>query len=126
MLPEAVNDLTAICLLGYKGFVSIFEVLAEPNRRSILGLLRAQERPVGELVGYLNVSQPAISKHLRILREAGLVESRVDGQRRLYRVNPEPLRALDRWLGPYRQMWAASLDDLQQHLDTFPDGDATL
>jgi DNA-binding transcriptional ArsR family regulator len=88
-----------------------FDVLAEPNRRRILDLLRAEERPVGDLVAELSVSQPAVSKHLRILREAGLVEVRSDAQRRLYRVRPEPLRAVDEWLEPYRRMWAARLDE---------------
>src|ERR671938_426888 len=97
-----------------------FEVLAEPNRRRILDLLRAEERPVGDLVAELSVSQPAVSKHLRILREAGLVEVRPDAQRRLYRVRPEPLRAIDEWLEPYRRMWAARLDDLERHLDSMP------
>jgi DNA-binding transcriptional ArsR family regulator len=106
--------------------VSIFEVLAESNRRLILGLLRAQERPVGDLVERVRLTQPAVSKHLRILREAGLVEARVDGQRRLYRLNAEPLRTVDQWLGPYRAMWAASLDDLERHLDTIPDSDETV
>src|ERR671930_199425 len=95
-----------------------FEVLAEPNRRRILDLLRTEERPVGDLVAELAVSQPAVSKHLRILREAGLVEVRPDAQRRLYRVRPEPLRALDEWLEPYRRMWASRLDDLERHLDS--------
>src|ERR671930_649539 len=94
-----------------------FEVLAEPNRRRILDLLRVDERPVGDLVAELSVSQPAVSKHLRILREAGLVEVRQDAQRRLYRVRPEPLRALDEWLEPYRRMWDSRLDDLERHLD---------
>jgi DNA-binding transcriptional ArsR family regulator len=98
--------------------VSTFEVLAEPNRRRILDLLQASESPVGDLVERLDLSQPAVSKHLRILREAGLVDVRADAQRRVYRVRPEPLRALDEWLAPYRRMWAASLDDLEQHLDT--------
>lgn len=97
--------------------VSTFEVLAEPNRRRILDLLRASECPVGDLVERLDLSQPAVSKHLRVLREAGLVEVRADAQRRLYRVRPEPLRMLDEWLAPYRRMWATSLDDLEQHLD---------
>jgi DNA-binding transcriptional ArsR family regulator len=101
--------------------VSTFEVLAEPNRRRILDLLQASESPVGELVERLDLSQPAVSKHLRILREAGLVDVRADAQRRLYRVRPEPLRALDEWLAPYRRMWAASLDDLERHLDTMTD-----
>jgi DNA-binding transcriptional ArsR family regulator len=101
----------------------VFEVLAEPNRRRILDLLAASERPVGELVERLELSQPAVSKHLRILREAGLVEVRGDAQRRLYSVRPEPLRAIDEWLSPYRRMWAARLDDLERHLDSMPDDD---
>src|SRR4051794_5767763 len=92
-------------------------VLAEPNRRRILDLLRSEERPVGELVSELGVSQPAISKHLRVLREAGLVEARVDAQRRLYRVRPEPLQEIDAWLAPYRRLWESRLDDLERHLD---------
>ncbi|OGU02494.1 MAG: transcriptional regulator, partial [Gemmatimonadetes bacterium RBG_16_66_8] len=81
-----------------------FSVLAEPNRRRILDLLRGSERPVGELVAALEVSQPAVSKHLRVLREAGLVEMRVAGQRRMYRLRAEPLREIDEWLGPYRRL----------------------
>ena len=100
-----------------------FDVLAEPNRRRILDLLVPAERPVGELVDRLGLSQPAVSKHLRVLREAGLVDVRVDAQRRLYRVRPEPLRAIDEWLQPYREMWASSLDDLERHLDTTTDSD---
>jgi DNA-binding transcriptional ArsR family regulator len=100
-----------------------FEVLAEPNRRRILDLLRVDERPVGALVGALAISQPAVSKHLRVLRDAGLVESRVEGTRRLYRVRVEPLRAVDDWLRPYRAMWASRLDALERHLDTMPDDD---
>jgi DNA-binding transcriptional ArsR family regulator len=98
-----------------------FEVLAEPNRRRILGLLRTAERPVGALVDQLGISQPAVSKHLRILREAGLVEVRSDAQRRLYRVRAEPLQAIDEWLEPYRMLWASRLDDLERHLDAMPD-----
>jgi DNA-binding transcriptional ArsR family regulator len=99
----------------------VFEVLAEPNRRRILDLLRQAERPVGDLVRELGVSQPAVSKHLRVLREAGLVDVRSDAQRRLYRVNLAPLRALDDWLAPYRLLWSARLDDLERHLDTMDD-----
>jgi DNA-binding transcriptional ArsR family regulator len=98
-----------------------FEVLAEPNRRRILDLLRVEERPVGDLVRELSVSQPAVSKHLRILREAGLVTVRPEAQRRLYRVRMEPLRALDEWLEPYRRLWSHHLDELERHLDTMPD-----
>ena len=97
--------------------VAVFEVVAEPTRRRILDLLRESERPVGELVDTLGVSQPRISKHLRVLRDAGLVEARVDAQRRLYRVRSEPLREVDAWLAPYRTMWGSSLDALERHLD---------
>lgn len=100
-----------------------FEVLAEPNRRRILDLLRGGERPVGDLADGLAVSQPLVSKHLRVLRDAGLVEVRADAQRRLYRLRPDPLRAVDEWLTPYRAMWASSLDVLAAHLDDMPDPD---
>ena len=95
-----------------------FEVLAEPNRRRILDLLCERERPVGDLVRALAVSQPAVSKHLRVLRDAGLVDVRVDAQRRLYRVRPEPLQTIDEWLAPYREMWSERLDELERHLET--------
>jgi DNA-binding transcriptional ArsR family regulator len=95
----------------------VFDVVAEPNRRRILDLLAESERPVGELVEWLELSQPAVSKHLRILRDAGLVDVRGEAQRRLYSVRPEPLRAIDEWLTPYRRMWAARLDDLERHVD---------
>ena len=98
-----------------------FAVLAEPNRRRILDLLRERERPVGELADALSMRQPAVSKHLRVLREAGVVDARVDAQRRLYRVRPEPLREIDAWLRPYRAMWSHSLDALERHLDDMPD-----
>lgn len=101
--------------------IETFEVLAEPNRRRILDLLREEERPVGELVRLLAASQPSVSKHLRVLRDAGLVEVRVDAQRRLYRVRPEPLREVAAWLEPYRQLWESRLDDLERHLDQMPD-----
>jgi DNA-binding transcriptional ArsR family regulator len=94
-----------------------FDVLGEPNRRHILDLLRGGERPVADLVEHLAVSQPAVSKHLRVLREAGLVAMRVDAQRRLYRLQLQPLREVDDWLAPYRALWSASLDRLEQHLD---------
>jgi DNA-binding transcriptional ArsR family regulator len=100
---------------------TVFEVLAEPNRRQLLELLRATERPVGELVAELGVSQPAVSKHLRVLRDAGLVEVRSKAQQRLYRVRLEPLRAVDEWLEPYRRLWESRLDDLDRHLDVMPD-----
>lgn len=98
-----------------------FEVLAEPSRRAIMDLLLAGERPVGELVSELRMSQPAVSRHLRVLRDAGLVRVRVDAQRRLYRIEAEPLRAMDEWLAPYRRLWAARLDALSEHLDAMDD-----
>ena len=95
-----------------------FEVLAEPRRREILDLLRTGERPVGELVEQLTLSQPAVSKHLRVLRDAGLVEVRQDAQRRWYRLRPAPLAEIDAWLEPYRDLWRTRLDALGSHLDT--------
>jgi DNA-binding transcriptional ArsR family regulator len=100
---------------------STFEVLAEPRRREILDLLRTGERPVGDLVDRLALTQPAVSKHLKVLREAGLVEVRQDAQRRWYRLRLQPLVELDEWLAPYRQLWNASLDALERHLDTMED-----
>jgi DNA-binding transcriptional ArsR family regulator len=99
----------------------VFEVIAEPNRRQILDLLRERERPVGELVRELGLSQPGVSKHLRVLREAGLVDVTTDAQRRLYRIRPEPLQEIDEWLMPYRAAWRDRLDALEQHLDEMPD-----
>src|SRR3954470_22143175 len=96
---------------------STFTVLAEPNRRRILDELRQGERSVGELVERLSLSQPAISKHLRVLREAELVASRVDKQHRRYRLRPAPLAEVDTWLAPYRRFWAARLAALEAHLD---------
>jgi DNA-binding transcriptional ArsR family regulator len=97
--------------------LAAFHVLGEPNRQAILDLLRDGERPVGELVDELHLSQPAVSKHLRILKQAGLVEARPDAQRRLYRIRPEPLAELDDWLEPYRQLWTTHLDRLEHHLN---------
>jgi DNA-binding transcriptional ArsR family regulator len=94
-----------------------FGVLADANRRLILDLLRDRERSVGELVDVLSVSQPAVSKHLRVLRDAGFVASRVDAQRRVYRVRTGPLREIDDWLAPYRALWTESLDALERRLD---------
>jgi DNA-binding transcriptional ArsR family regulator len=94
-----------------------FAVLAEPVRRQILDLIRDEERPVGDLVERVGLSQPGVSKHLRLLREAGLVEVRVDAQRRLYRVRAEPLAEIDAWLAPYRRLWAGRLDQLERHLN---------
>jgi DNA-binding transcriptional ArsR family regulator len=95
----------------------VFEILAEANRRRILDLLRDGERAVGDLVSGLGISQPAVSKHLRVLRRAGLVEVRADAQRRLYRLRTEPLREIDEWLAPYRAAWSGRLDELEAHLD---------
>jgi len=96
---------------------SVFEVVAEPNRRAILGLLVSAEQSVGEIERQLRLPQPAVSKHLRVLRDAGLVESTVDAQRRLYRLTPEPLEELDAWLTPFRRFWSAHIDALERHLD---------
>lgn len=93
------------------------DVIAEPSRRRILDVLATGEQPVQALVERLAMRQPAVSKHLRVLRDAGLVHVRTEGQRRIYRVRPEPLMELDRWLEPYRQMWRDSLDRLAEHLD---------
>src|SRR3954452_20657952 len=101
--------------------LGVFEVVAEPTRRRILDLLRVEEQPVGDVVRALGLSQPAVSKHLRVLREAGLVDVRVDAQRRLYRVRPEPLQEIDEWLAPYRAAWVERLDALERHLDEMPD-----
>jgi DNA-binding transcriptional ArsR family regulator len=97
--------------------MTTFEVLADPNRRRILELLRDEERPVGDLVSALRISQPGVSKHLRVLRTAGLVAVRPDAQRRMYRVRFEPLVELDAWLEPYRRVWTDRLDALERHLD---------
>jgi DNA-binding transcriptional ArsR family regulator len=102
---------------------SALEVLAEPNRRRILDLLLAGERPVGRLVEETDLSQPSVSKHLRVLRDAGLVEVRSEAQRRVYRLRPEPLRTVDEWLRPYRRLWAARLDALGEHLEAMQEDD---
>jgi DNA-binding transcriptional ArsR family regulator len=97
-----------------------FAALAEPTRRQILDLLREQPRPVGGLVEVLGMSQPAVSKHLRVLRDAGLVDVEVDAQRRIYSLRLEPLQELDAWLAPYRERWTTALDRLEQHLEEQP------
>jgi DNA-binding transcriptional ArsR family regulator len=96
---------------------STFAIIAEPSRRAILSLLASSERSVGDIEEKLRLSQPSISKHLRVLREAGFVESRVDAQRRLYRIKPEPLMEIDEWLAPFRRIWSAHVDALERHLD---------
>lgn len=100
-----------------------FEVLADQSRRHILDLLIERERPVGDLVARLALSQPAVSKHLKVLRDAGLVDSRTDAQRRIYRVRTEPLREVDAWLRPYRARWAEHLSALERHVDFMGEGE---
>jgi DNA-binding transcriptional ArsR family regulator len=96
---------------------SAFATIAEPNRRAILSLLASSERSVGEIEEKLKLPQPSVSKHLRVLREAGFVESRVEAQRRLYRIRPEPLMQVDAWLAPFRRFWSVHVDALERHLD---------
>jgi DNA-binding transcriptional ArsR family regulator len=94
-----------------------FQILAEPHRRSILALLATSEQSVGDLERRLRLPQPTVSKHLRVLREAGFVEAKIDAQRRLYRLKPEPFQELDAWLAPFRRLWTAHVDALERHLD---------
>lgn len=96
---------------------SSFAIIAEPNRRAILSLLASSERSVGEIEQRLRMPQTSVSKHLRVLRDAGFVEARVDAQRRVYRVRPEPLREVDAWLAPFRRLWERHVDALELHLD---------
>jgi DNA-binding transcriptional ArsR family regulator len=96
---------------------SVFDILAEPNRRAILSLLVSSQQSVGEIERRLHMPQPMVSKHLRVLRQAGFVESTVDAQRRLYRLQPEPFQEMDAWLAPFRRFWSAHLDALERHLD---------
>jgi DNA-binding transcriptional ArsR family regulator len=100
-----------------RGMQSTFEIVAEPNRRAILSLLALSEKSVGEIERKLSMSQPTVSKHLKVLRDAGFVESRVDAQRRLYRLKPEPLHEMDAWLAPFRRLWSGHVDALERHLD---------
>ena len=116
--PYLKYVLTRICSVGYiKGVGSVFEVIAEPNRRAILSLLVSSQQSVGEIERQLRMSQPTVSKHLRVLREAGFVEARVDAQRRLYRLKPEPFQEVDVWLAQFRRFWSAHVDALERHLD---------
>jgi DNA-binding transcriptional ArsR family regulator len=96
---------------------SVFEIIAEPNRRAILSLLVFSQQSVGEIERQLRMAQPTVSKHLRVLREAGFVESTVDAQRRLYRLKPEPFQEVEAWLAPFRRFWSAHVDALERHLD---------
>jgi DNA-binding transcriptional ArsR family regulator len=104
---------------------SVFEIIAEPNRRAILSLLVSSAQSVGEIERQLRMSQPNVSKHLRVLREAGFVESRVDAQRRLYRLKPEPFRQLDAWLDQFRRFWSTHIDALERYLDRTDPATAT-
>jgi DNA-binding transcriptional ArsR family regulator len=99
------------------GVQSVFEIIAEPNRRAMLSLLASSQQSVGQIQRQLRLPQPAVSKHLRVLREAGFVESTVDAQRRLYRLKPEPFREIEGWLEPFRRFWSARVDALERHLD---------
>src|ERR1700733_8599696 len=113
-----VYSFTRIYSVEYtKKMESVFEIIAEPNRRAILNLLVSSQQSVGEIERKLRMSQPAASKHLRVLREAGFVESAVDAQRRLYRLKPEPFQKVEAWLAPFRRFWSAHLDALERHLD---------
>ena len=96
---------------------SVFEVIAEPNRRAILGLLASSEQSVGDLQRRLRMTQPAVSKHLRVLRDSGFVDAEVDAQRRVYRLRPEPLQEVDEWLDQFRKLWSAHMDKLERYLD---------
>src|SRR6187549_2985435 len=96
---------------------TVFDIIAEPNRRAILGLLASSEQSVGEIERQLRMTQPTVSKHLRVLREAGFVEATVDAQRRLYRLKPDALQELDAWLAPFRRFWSRHVDALERHLD---------
>jgi DNA-binding transcriptional ArsR family regulator len=96
---------------------SVFDIIAEPSRRAILSLLVSSEQSVGDIEYHLSMPQPTVSKHLRVLRDAGFVEATVDAQRRLYRLKPEPLEEVDAWLAPFRRFWSAHVDALERHLD---------
>ena len=110
--------MTRICLIAYIQRVeSVFEIIAEPNRRAILSLLALSEQSVGEIERQLRMSQPTVSKHLRVLRDAGFVESTVDAQRRVYRLKPEPFQKLDSWLDQFRRFWSTHIDALERYLD---------
>jgi DNA-binding transcriptional ArsR family regulator len=113
-----IYALTRIYSIQYiRSVESVFEIIAEPNRRAILSLLASSEQSVGEIERQLRMPQPTVSKHLRVLRDAGFVESTVDAQRRLYRLKPEPLQELDAWLAQFRRLWSAHVDALERHLD---------
>jgi DNA-binding transcriptional ArsR family regulator len=117
-LELSLYAFTRICHVEYiKEMESVFEIIAEPNRRAILTLLVSSQQSVGEIERQLRMPQPTVSKHLRVLREAGFVESTVDAQRRLYRLKPGPFQEVDAWLAQFRQFWSAHVDALERHLD---------
>src|ERR1700730_12011373 len=121
-----IYTLTSICSVEYiKRVESVFEIIAEPNRRAILSLLVSWQQSVGEIERRLRMPQPTVSKHLRVLRDAGFVESKVDAQRRLYRLKPAPLQEVDAWLAPFRQFWSAHVDALERHLDRMDESKST-
>lgn len=121
-----VYALTCIYLASYiRRVESAFDIIAEPNRRAILSLLASSEQSVGELERQLRMPQPTVSKHLRVLRDAGFVESTVDAQRRLYRLKPQPLQEVDAWLAPFRRFWSAHVDALERHLDRMDESTRT-
>jgi DNA-binding transcriptional ArsR family regulator len=103
---------------------SSFAIIAEPNRRAILSLLASQEQSVGDIERRLQMSQTSVSKHLRVLREAGFVEARIEAQRRVYQLRPEPLMEVDAWLSPFRRFWSTHVDALERHLDRMAEGQA--
>ena len=116
-LHSFVYALTSIYSVGYiKRVESVFEIIAEPSRRAILSLLVSSQQSVGEIERHLGMPQPTVSKHLRVLREAGFVESTVDAQRRLYRLKPQPFQEMDAWLAQFRRFWSAHVDALERHL----------
>ena len=118
--------MTGICPAVYiTGVKSAFEVIAEPNRRAIINLLVSSQQSVGQIERRLRMPQTTVSKHLRVLREAGFVESTVDAQRRLYRLRPKPLQELDEWLIPFRRFWSGHVDALERHLDRIDQPTAT-
>src|SRR4051812_17187537 len=108
-----------------KNVESAFEIIAEPNRRAILSLLVSSQQSVGEIERQLGMPQPTVSKHLRVLRDAGFVESTVDAQRRVYRLKPEPLQEIDAWLAQFRRFWSAHVDALERHLDRMDQSTST-
>jgi len=117
-MPSLKYALTRICSVAYtQSMESVFEIIAKPNRRAILSLLLSSQQSVGEIERLLRMTQPTVSKHLRVLRDAGFVESTVDAQRRLYRLRPEPFQQVDDWLAQFRRFWSDHVDALEHHLD---------